>query len=236
MAAVPDFNDYLENTLGNTSATTRTALNNQGLTISFDDLVMISEPDVKDICNNMKKPGGVIENFAWQTAAVANCAGIPQFVPNPGVALGHLYEKRLRMLRYYCWHLIRIQRSPIVVADATIGRLTAVYRVKEAEDKDDEKLTPPQKLADLDKVRDVIEDLDNYLLRKKGCYKVPLAYLTRDVVALPTDPGEDPGFAQPTYYQEMIRRCPHTGSYANIDNFELWDVVRMVCHGGPGWS
>lgn len=232
-AAPPNFNNYLTNTLGITDNATIAALNNQGLT-DFDDLVALSDPDIKAICTNLKKPGGTIENPVWVATAVANRGTIPQFIPNPGVTLGFLHEKRLRMLRYYYWHLTRIQR-PFIVADATLDRLANVSKLKDVEEEDEEKLNDPTPLTTLDNVRDVIENLDDYLLRKKGIYKVPLAYLTRVDIGLPTG-ADDPGFSRPTFYAEMIRRCPHVGSYYTIDNAALWDVVRAVCHGGPGWS
>ena len=219
MAAPPTFNQYLSMTLLITSAATLAAINAQGCT-SIDDMAAMTDTDVKDICNNIKKPGGVIENRVWTDAAVAQRANIPRYIPNPGISVGHLHEKRLRMLRYYVWHLNRVQRA-FVAAEATLDQLATVYKIKEVEDEDDEKLTLPIKLTTLETVRETLEDLDNYFLRKKGSYKAPLAYVTREDVALPAV-GDDPGFGRPSFYQEMIIRSPHIGTYYNLDNNEYF--------------
>jgi hypothetical protein len=91
----------------------------------------------------------------------------------------------------------------------------------------------PTKLSRVDKVREVLEDIDNYLLRKLGASGLPLAYIVRESVALPAD---DPGYGLPSTSEEMVTRGPHTGAFYEIDNKEVWQVVRHVTHGGPGWS
>jgi hypothetical protein len=111
--------------------------------------------------------------------------------PNPGIQIGHIYEKRLKMLRYYLLHLQRIQR-PMAVAQATLARLTICYRLKDAEDEEEE-VDLPGKLTRTEKVREVLEDIDNYLLRKLGSSGLPLAYIVRQSIALPAD---DLGYRQ----------------------------------------
>jgi hypothetical protein len=51
-----------------------------------------------------------------------------------------------------------------------------------------------------DKVREVIENIESVLLNLKGINSVPLLYVVRDLVALPTGVGDDidPGFGLPT--------------------------------------
>jgi hypothetical protein len=118
------------------------------------------------------------------------------------------------------------------VAQATLARLTVCYQLKDAEDDLDE-LDLPSKLTRTDKVRDVLEDIDNYLIRKLGASGLPLAYVVRDSVALPAD---DEGYGMPTVTEEMINRGPHTGMYYELDTKEVWQMIRHVTHGGPGWS
>jgi hypothetical protein len=95
------------------------------------------------------------------------------------------------------------------VAQATLARLTICYRFKDAED-EDEDLDLPGKLTRIDRVGEVLEDIDNYLLRKLGSSGLPLAYVVRQSIALPAD---DLGYGQPTTTEEMITRGPHTGVY-----------------------
>jgi hypothetical protein len=80
-------------------------------------------------------------------------------IPNPGIQLGFVFEKRLKMLRYYLLHLQHIQR-PMGVAQATLARLTICYRLNDSET-DEEEVDLPAKLVRIDKVRDVLEDIDN---------------------------------------------------------------------------
>jgi hypothetical protein len=89
-----------------------------------------------------------------------------------------------------------------------------------------------------DKVREVIENVESVLLNMKGINGVPLLYVVRDQVALPTGIGDDidEGFGLPTYTQEMIRRAPHTGVYFREAQKTVWSVIRHVTHGGPGWN
>lgn len=139
------------------------------------------------------------------------------------------------MLRYYLLHLQRIQR-PFASADATLIRLTAIYALKEEEDADeDNDVNLPAKLTTIDRVWVTIEDIDDYLVRKHGGSGVPLAYVVRPIIDLP-DPLEDPGFGNPNYALEMIRRAPHNGAYYQRDAVAVWNVIRHVTHEGPAWS
>lgn len=64
---------------------------------------------------------------------------------------------------------------------------------------------------------------------------VPLAYVVRDTVALPAA-NDDPGFGQPSYIEEMVRRAPHGTPQYETDNALVWNVIRHVTHGGPAWN
>jgi hypothetical protein len=118
------------------------------------------------------------------------------------------------------------------VAQATLARLTICYRLKESED-ETEDVGLPAMLTRVYKVREVLEDIDNYKLWKLGSSGLPLAYITREAVALPAD---DLGYGQPTTSKEMVARGPHTGAYYQLDNKEVWQLIRHAIHGGQGWS
>jgi hypothetical protein len=117
------------------------------------------------------------------------------------------------MLRYFVFHLQRIQRD-FDPAIATMDVLQEIYLLKEVDD-EDRKPDLPEKLTKTDKVREVIENIESVLLVMKGINGVPLLYVVRDLVPLPTGIGDDvdPGFGLPYNMQEMIRRAPHTGVY-----------------------
>jgi hypothetical protein len=227
-AALAALNNYLDNTIGIHDQATRLSLNGQGLE-SFDDFLTFTEKEIGEMCTNVRKPGGTIANPAFDPNNIV--PGIPATIPNPGLTLGLGYEKRLKMLRYYIHHLNRIQRT-MVPAQATLARLTACYRRKEEED-EDEDVELPSKMTRIDKVREVLENIDNYLTQKRGGSGLSLAYVVRDDVNLP---AVDPGYGMPTMVDEMISRGPHFGQYYQQDNIDVWQVIRHVTHGGPGWS
>jgi hypothetical protein len=220
-----ELNNYLNNVLQITQLPVREALNDQGLD-AFDALSTLEEEDIKRICDTIRKPGGIIIN---PNAAIA---GQPPTIPNPGVAIGQVHEKRLKMLRYFVFHMTRIQRMPFPVAIANLANLGAIYLLKDNDDGDD-KPTPPEALKKIENVRVVIEDLDAYLLKMRGRSGCPLMYVCRDTVALP---AVDPGFGLPTYHEEMVLRAPHVGQYYQDDNIQVWNIVRNICHDGPGWN
>ncbi len=93
----------------------------------------------------------------------------------------------------------------------------------------------PLKLEKSDEARKVIENLDDYLKKHRNANGIPLAYLTRDDVEAP-DIADDPGYATPSFDEEMIRRASHVGTSYNIDNKALWGIIFQIRHGGPAWN
>jgi hypothetical protein len=111
--------------------------------------------------------------------------------------------------------------------------LGAIYLLKKKDDDNDNKPTVPEALKKIENVCVVIEDLDAYLLKVNGRSGCPLMYVCRDDVALP---AVDLGFGLPTYCKEMVLRAPHIGQYFQDDNVHVWNIVRNICHDGPGWN
>jgi hypothetical protein len=237
MALNPDqqqFDDYMTDILGIAQPDVRAALRAQGLG-TIGDFSALLESDIEDVCRIIRRPGGTVPNPAFGIAG-RGVPPQPPVLPNPGLQIGHLHEKRLKMVRYFVFHLQRIQR-PFDPAIATMDVLQQIYLLKEV-DEDSTKIDLPDKLLKTDKVREVIENIESTLLAMKAINGVPLLYVVRDLVALPTGIGEDvdPGFGQPSYTQEMIRRAPHTGVYFREAQKSVWNVIRHVTHGGPGWN
>ena len=97
------------------------------------------------------------------------------------------------------------------------------------------KIGSPPKLTDIRTVRSTLEDLDNYLRRRLGTSGLPLAYVTREDIAIPA-PADDPGFGMPDFTSEMVRRGDHTDDSYQLDNTTVWTIIRHVTHRGQGWS
>ena len=224
-AAQIAFNLFLHDTLGITNEDVRVALNGQGL-VSFESFVGLADDDIDTIAANVRKPGGTIP---------VPLARNGETVPNPGLSIGFLDVRRLEMLRFYVHHCTRIQRT-LVAADMTIIRLQHVYKMKETEEqlaKAKDKLELPSKIVKIDDVRTNIEDLDDYLLEKRGESGLPLAYVVRDTVEPPL---VDPGFGLPTSIAEMVARGDHAQPAFENDAIAVFNVIRHMTHGGLAWS
>ena len=160
-------NTYFQGTLLINQQNVRDALNAQGL-ISIGDFEGLTEDDIAEICSNARKPGGTIVNPDYDP--VNPVAGVPPNITNPGVLVGHVIEKRLKMLRYYVHHLKKISRKfDPNAAHALLENLQDLYRFKTSEEEYDNDIDLPERLTTVENIRTVLEDLDDYLERKRGC-------------------------------------------------------------------
>lgn len=156
------FNQYLGDVLLIDNRT-RNALNDQGLT-AFEDFITLTEDDITKIGFTIRRPGGTLPNPLFD--ANNPVPGVPPIIPNFGISLGFVFERRLKMLRWYVHHLVRVQRA-FNVNHSTLARLHQTYALKEQYDEEDnDKVALPEKLKSLNNVRQVIENIDNYLNRK----------------------------------------------------------------------
>jgi hypothetical protein len=154
-------------------------------------------------------------------------------IANPGYPIGHIHVKRLKILHYYAMHLKRFQRQ-FIPAESELDLLNEIYKLKEQED-EAESLNYPEKLTSFDKVRRMTENIDAWILQKIGVTCVPLAYVTR-LNPVPPLEAIDHLFGQPSYHDDMIRRAPHSGISYHTDNNTVWNMIRAVLHGRPGWG
>jgi hypothetical protein len=140
------------------------------------------------------------------------------------------------MLRYYKYHMTRIQR-PFRAADATLGRLTDLwsrYKEENKEQKDEEEdIKKPPIMYKAQDAKVTLEEIKSYLKQKRGHYGTPLVYVIRENSELP---AQDPGYGQPTLEQELITRTPHSGTLFVRDNRAVWRIIRNTVKDGPGWD
>jgi hypothetical protein len=85
------------------------------------DFGALTENDIENICKIIQRPGGTIPNPAFGQVGRGVLAQ-PPTLPNTGIPIGHLHEKRLKMVRYYMFHLQRIQRdfNPVLASMHTL--------------------------------------------------------------------------------------------------------------------
>ena len=78
-----------------------TELNQQNIT-SLEDWNSLSDDDIENICNAIRKPGGTILN------PLAAQAGQPAEIPNPGVNVPVRAQRNMVLPAYYIRHCDRI--------------------------------------------------------------------------------------------------------------------------------
>ena len=210
---------YLTHTLGIPAAASR-AITDEGLE-QFEDLVNMSDEHVQAIIKNARKR---FYDAAARGAAAAN---------RPHISDKH--ATRVRQLVFCCWHLHRIRRD-FDEDDATVDELETLWEWRENE-QDAGKLDvdKPGKMTSTTQARKTMEELDHYLLCKRGVNGTPLAYLVRDD---PEPDEDDEGYGLPSITEELIRRARHGNNYPPYvtDNTFLWSVIREITQDGEAWS
>lgn len=226
------FNNYLRDVLLIESPDVRNAINGQGIT-AFEDLTHRTDKYVQELFTKIRSPGGMIINPAFPAAAGA--PPVVEFIPNRGVSVGVNLEFRVRQLRYYLFHLFRLQRD-FVPGQATLARLERAWALKERIErmKEADRVVKLDVLLKVENIRKTIEDIDELLGQRMGAYGAPLSYLVRDNANV--DEAIDPGYGIPDALSELVRRTRHDGDQFEEDNMALWLLVREVTHGGPAWN
>jgi hypothetical protein len=223
------FRNYMVNTLTIPVNQAR-ALMDEGID-DFEDLLLYRDDDIVHLVNNCRKthrpappaPGaGPAALAAWNDI-------------RPGI---HIPEKsctRFRQLALYCNHLDMTDRV-FQPNDATLDRLKDLWdwHKNELDQEEKQDLKEPEPLKHENKARKTLEELDHYLLMKRGVGGVPLAYLVREDV----EPGPDPGYGQPTITDDLIARVPHGPDSVmyDTDNKYLWKIIMTMTQGGFAWT
>jgi hypothetical protein len=133
--------------------------------------------------------------------------------------------------------LHRIQRN-FDPNDATVDELEALWewrKNKKAAKKLD--VDKPGPMTTINQARKTMDELDHYLLSKRGVNGTPLAYLVRDDPV--PDDNNDEGYGLPSTTEELIRRARHGNNYPPYyvtDNTFLWSVIREITQDGEAWS
>jgi hypothetical protein len=219
--AVQEFADYLGNVLAFDPEIVE-ALSWQGYS-KFDDVKGIVDEDELDaLFSAIRRPGGTILNNNNQE------------INNPGTFMGTNQQKRFRQLAYYMRYMETVQRE-FVVAEASLGRLTRLWKFKVDLDRIRKDGNPalPEKFTTGKKSRETIEDIESWIGSSYGIEGTPLEYIVRAEVELPVT---DPGFGNPTFRSELIRRAHHTGDPYQIDNEAVFTLMRHVTHGTDAWA
>ena len=198
----------------------------QGLD-TFKELSGITQDDVHQIVSIIRKPGGTIPN-------PASTAARPPQIADPGLKVTYLQEKRLKCLVHYLKTCCRTQRD-FQPAEATREKLQETALQKEIEEEIEKStIVVPKKLSTSKKVRESLDDISNFLSKKRGKWGIYLAYIIRENDH--SDPTTLPDGPFATVDDEMIERAPHSGAKFKSDNVIVWNIVRDVFYDTEGWS
>lgn len=221
-------------------ATVVDAILEEGGIITFQDFVTVEDAQILDIIKNCRKlPVAAPRARPPRELRNLRDRGEDDEEEDEDAGAGRrlrvsdLASTRVRQLAFFCYHMDRIGRE-FVPANAVLTRLQRLWTWKKIQT-DSEKLevAEPEPMIKESATRKSLDELDHYLLNKRGVNGTPLAYLTREHVV----PAEDPGFNRPSITDELIQRAQH-GDYSayDVDNKYLWGVIRKMTQGGFAWN
>ena len=232
MAHRQAFQNYLQ-TLG-FPADLRAALIAQGLD-NVTNFFGMTDDDVEDLCNNIRKPGGITPNPAH-----ADDADAPPFIVDPGTAVGRVYQERLKQLAYYYSYLVTVNRT-FIAAQAGGEELVRLWKYKKnmetiLKNKKDGEDDYPDKFSNARPAREVIESIENWIGEHYGIENIPLQYVIRENPNVPRIADDPLPLGQPSYNEELIRRASHGGEAWVANNGKVWQMIRHVTHGTDAWA
>ena len=144
---------------------------------SVEELQLLTDSDVENLCKALKRPGGTIQ-----------VAGANQ--PDPGVQVSLRAETNLKLACYFLRHRIRTSRVSHA-QDITIANTRSVREMKLTEENHENPSDPPTiSHKDWPKTMEAIEEyLRNYL----GETGIPLAYVVRKMKRYAPE-ADDPSY------------------------------------------
>ena len=216
--------------LGFSQAAAQAIVDEQGLK-SLGEVQLMTDDEVESLCKVLRRPGGTVPGVGVGAAQVNN----------PGVMVNHRAEGHLKLLAFYLRHQYRVSCS-VTPASITLDAIRTVRELREYEStyhvpSDD---LPTINAKDWPKT---METTDEYLRSYLGERKIPLAYVIRKTVDLPTD--ETPT-SYPTIQDEMIRRAPQTFTTAAgvtapdpiylVNRGKVWDIISKITRDHSAWT
>jgi hypothetical protein len=142
-----------------------------GQDLLFGDLVDLVEDDITVLCNSVRRPGGTIPNP--NAGAAPN---IPVMIPNPGIPVSALAERRMKITTYLARLYARRIARTLTPANITIPaiRNAQVLMERDAVQKNP---TDCHKIPNIKSMMEFLEDPDSFLTAYVGEDKVPYPYL-----------------------------------------------------------
>ena len=197
MAAIAAMRTTLTH-LGFTQDVATMITNVQGVDL-IDELKFVNNKGVESLCNNIRKPGGMIPN------PNAAAQGEPAMIRNPGQGVSACAKNNLKLCCYFICDHERISRS--VTADqVTLANVRALCDLRDAEIHHVDHEQMP-KLMDSKNGPKMMEGIVEYLHGCLGVTKILLSYIVHDHVEAPPK-ANDPETNYDMPQDEMTARAP----------------------------
>ena len=153
-------------------------------TDSVRELGYLNDDDVINLCKTIRRPGGHLPNPAYLAGGPENPT-----IPYTGIMVSQRAETNMQLASYTVRHHNRISRT------TNVGTMnpTSIRRLRELKIKEDsrDKDTPSAPTIDPKNWPKTIDALQDYFSCILGETKAPLAYVIRDVAAVPAE-ADDP--------------------------------------------
>ena len=212
----------------------RQALIDQGVD-NITSFLGMTDSDVDDLCSNIRRPGGLIPNPLH-----VNDPDAPELINDPGVAVGRIYQERLKQIAYYYSYLVLVGRN-FVANNAEVTELVRLWKYKKnientKQNRRDGEERYPEKFSNVKTPREFIETIENWIDEHYGIDDIPLAYVVREDADVPRVADDPLPLGQPTFNAELTRRAAHTGEAWAANNSKVWQMIRHVTHGTDAWA
>jgi len=223
MAAVIVFRNHLINNLQLPAQVVFQIIDVHGYD-SIEEFATATKREIMDLISTIRK-----------TPSIANDSSSPKIV------LGQTYAIRILHFMFYSRLIKKVGRQhtigPVGQATSTIANIRTIGRYFERIGDHNESDSPNYPSAyDGKNSRTLLEDIDTWLRRTYGQGNVLLSYVTREYVDPNLDPEPDPGFLQPDFESELIRRASMNDDDFNENNKRVWLMLRAVTHKTDAWQ
>lgn len=212
----------------------REALFAQGLE-NISSFLGMTDNDIDELCVNMRRPGGLIPNPGH-----LDDPDLPEYITDPGVAVGRIFQERLKQLSFYYSYIVIVGRN-FVANQATVEELVRLWKykkniesIKRTNREADTEF--PDKFSNAKTPREILETIENWITEHYGMENIPLAYIIREDQAVPRIADDPLPLGQPSYNSELTRRAAHNGETWMANNGKVWQMIRHVTHGTDAWA
>ena len=171
--------------------------------VSMTLLSQMDDKEVENLCKVLRRPGGGTTNTTGSGASATSVTKA-----NLGEEVSIVAEKRLKVVSFIARHFLERVSKPIDFSDVTTDLVDEFTPIKKEEDSyvfPDIDKWPTLTIDNGVNWPDTIEGIAAFCYTERGITGIPLGYLLRETMEVPSDSGN--GYE--TKRDEMIARAPH---------------------------